>query len=113
MKYGEYTSSDAVLGGLTPGEGSSVQGAVAGAELQVYVLKSVGVEGNYLHFGDASGPKGSAALGGEYYDGMGFIEVSLLRLVAGVYGEDWAVTRGGQAVKTQEKGTLAGVKLQF
>jgi hypothetical protein len=112
LKYGEYTSTDSILDEAA-GDTTSQSGNVAGAELQLYILRFLGAEGNYLKFGNSAGVKGSASQSGEYYDYMGFVEVSLLRLTAGVYGEDWTVVRNGQSFKTQEKGSLAGVKLQF
>jgi hypothetical protein len=112
LKYGNYTSTDSILD-QAAGASAVETGSVAGAELQLYIIRVLGAEGNYLKFGNTAGPKGSPTLSGYYYDYMGFIEISLLRLTAGVYAEDWSVVRSGQQFTTQEKGSLAGVKLQF
>ena len=50
---------------------------------------------------------------GTYYDYLGYVEISLLRIYGGVYHEAWTVTRQEQEIKTTEKGTIGGVKLQF
>jgi hypothetical protein len=113
LKYGRYASKNTILDGVAASETISQKGVVAGAELQLYVFRWLGAEGNYLKYGDAEGVQGSDALSGTYYDYMGFVEISLLRLMGGVYQEDWKLVRDGETMKTSERGTFAGLKLQL
>jgi hypothetical protein len=114
LKYGQYTSKNSVptWAETAAGQGD-IKGAVAGGEAQFYLFKWLGLEGNYLAYGDASGPSGSELVSGSYADYAGFVEISLLRLMVGQYREDWAFDNGGNPTKSSEQGTLAGVKLQF
>jgi hypothetical protein len=114
VKYGQYTSKNSVPTWAEADAGrGDIKGAVAGAEAQFYLFKWLGFEGNYLAYGDASGPSGSELVSGSYADYAGFVEISLLRLMVGQYREDWAFDNGGNPTKSTEQGTLAGVKLQF
>ena len=88
-------------------------GKVAGAALQVYFLKWLGAEGNYLAYGDAKNPQGSDAIKGNYYDYQGFIEVSLLRLMVGRYQEDWKFGSATGDKEVSESGLMFGGKLSF
>lgn len=114
LKYGQYTSRNSVPTWAEADAGrGDIKGAVAGAEAQFYLFKWLGFEGNYLAYGDASGPSGSELVSGSYADYTGFVEISLLRLMVGQYREDWAFDNGGNPTQSVEQGTLAGAKLQF
>lgn len=113
LKYGRYTTKNTILDDVEIGETTVQKGIAAGAELQVYVFRWLGAEGNVMKYGDSSGAKGTESLSGTYVDYMGFIEISLLRLMGGVYQEEWTMTRDVEHVKTSEKGTFAGLKLQL
>lgn len=113
LKYGRYSAKNTILDNVAESETTSQKGIVAGAELQLYVMRWLGAEGNVLKYGDATGAKGSEALSGTYVDYMGFVEISLLRLMGGVYQEEWSTTRDAENVKTSERGTFAGLKLQL
>lgn len=113
LKYGKYTSANTILDSIAESEAKTTKGTVAGAELQLYLFRWLGAEGNYLAYGDASSAKGSETLSGSYYDYLGYVEISLLRIYGGVYQEQWKVTRQDQTIETTETGTIGGVKLQF
>ena len=110
FKYGRYDTHNA-LAGLTK------SGAAAGAEMQLYLFKWLGVEGNYMAYGDAKTARGAdATQRGAYYDYQAYIEVSLLRLSGGPYREQWTSVGADPAVpalKTDETGYVANVKLSF
>lgn len=113
VKYGRYQSNNTVPNWASEGEGQRT-GTMAGVELQLYLLKFLGAEGNYLSYGDAKKWTGTDEVRGSYYDYMGFVEVSFLRLMGGVYREQWAFAENGNApVRIDETGALGGVKLQF
>lgn len=118
VKYGQY-QSETVPDGLSSDANAStlvsnkIKGVVAGADLQIYVLRFLGLSGSYLSYGDASGASGSLGQNGSYADAMGFVEVSLLRLEAGRYQESWQRGTGDAALESHESGMLAGAKLLF
>jgi hypothetical protein len=120
LKYGRYVQKNAIFAEDEDAAAWSPRGAVAGAELQLYFFRWLGAEGNYLAFGDSSSAQGSAAQKGTYYDYLAYIEISLLRLQGGLYQEEWTMRdandgegAAGTERKTVEKGSIAGVKLQF
>lgn len=116
LKYGEYQSENSLPDWTDDDLQSHRRGKVAGAELQVYVLKWLGAEGNYLAYGDSVGAQGSNEVKGSYQDYMAFIEVSLLRLMVGRYQEDWSFANlDDQEPNTavSESGVLFGAKLSF
>jgi hypothetical protein len=113
LKYGQYQSENRVPSWNDPTEDGSLKGMVAGAELQLYLFKWLGFEGNYLQYGDGERIAGSDDLSGTYYDYTGFVEISLLRLMAGRYREDWSFANGGNKTDLVEEGLIGGMKLQF
>lgn len=113
LKYGRYSTKNTILDSVAESTTQTQKGVVAGTELQLYLFRFLGAEGNYLKYGDSSGAKGSETLSGSYYDYMGFVEISLVRLMAGVYQEDWRMVRDVETIKSSERGTFAGVKLQL
>lgn len=113
LKYGRYQSENRAPSWVDPAQDSKVNGMVAGAELQLYMFKWLGFEGNYLQYGDAQRLAGSDELSGGYYDYTGFVEISLLRLMVGRYHEEWSFGNGGNKTDLAEDGLLGGMKLQF
>lgn len=113
FKYGQYTARDQLLDTATATSPAPISGAMAGVELQLYLLRSLGVEGNVTQWGDGAGVEGSALQRGLSYDYGAFIEVSMLRLMVGIYSEARSQARGGQSFETRETGSQAGLKLQF
>jgi hypothetical protein len=115
LKYGQYQSRNTLPtdAGAVPG----FRGVVAGAELQLYVFKWLGLEGNYLAYGGASRLADDSQRAGTYHDYLGYVEISLLRLMIGRYHEDWTLAQDagetGEASRASEDGLLAGMKLQF
>lgn len=114
LKYGRYSLRNSITDDIAGAGTSGVSGTMLGAELQLYVLHALGVEGNVVQYGKASSGGGFNKVSGSYYDYQAFIEISLLRLVGGPYVEQWDLTTGlGDTVKTMEKGFIAGLKLQL
>lgn len=117
LKGGRYTAINTVIDPVNlAATKTSLTGTMAGVDLQIYLLKVIGAEGGYMSFGPSGtrdGPTGSGVTRGAYYHYEGFIEVSVIRLIAGSYVETWDLVRQGQRVKSDEKGYVAGVKLQF
>lgn len=111
FKYGEYQSTNTIPDATD--EDARIKGKVAGAELQVYLMKWLGAEGNYLAYGDSKRAQGSDDLKGSYYDYSGFVEVSLLRLMVGHYQEDWQFAGLGEVQNVSESGMTFGAKLSF
>lgn len=88
-------------------------GAMAGAELQLYVTHWLGAEGTYHHYMPHHVAFSDHTLSGDYVEGLGFIEISILRLMAGRYEERWNAKWDAVNIKTREWGYIAGVKVQI
>lgn len=89
------------------------RGLALGGELQLYLFRWLGLEGNYLHYQPSSDDATGWSTHGSYYDYMAFIEVSLVRLMFGVYSNEWAFENDRLESSTKESGLLGGLKLQF
>lgn len=117
LKGGRYTATNTIIDPVNLAALSTkLTGTMVGVDLQLYLLRVLGAEGGYMTFGPSGmreGPEGSGITRGVYYHYEGFVEVSILRLMAGTYVESWDLVRKGQVVKSDEKGLIAGVKLQF
>ena len=118
LKGGRYTHTDGIADQELKLSSTPITGSWAGAELQLYLLRALGIEATLTQFGDGSSPLGSASQSGSTYEYGLFIEVSLLRLMVGAYGEDFSRLPAGAAVgsapsKSHESGYQGGVKLQF
>lgn len=113
LKYGEYKSDNTIPTWTDADLESHKRGRMGGAELSVYLFKWLGAEANYLAYGDSRSVKGSDDLRGSYYDYMGFVEVSLLRLMVGRYQEDWSFKSQEQTTEVSESGLTFGAKLSF
>ncbi|SME96625.1 hypothetical protein [Pseudobacteriovorax antillogorgiicola] len=112
LKYGQYQTSkgfDDSLGELD----ENVSGLVAGAESYFYMLKWLGLEGNYLKFGNDKGPAGSEEVSGELFDYGIFIEVYNLRVGYGEYEEEWEWQTPSYDLKYERRGQAVSVKLNF
>ena len=88
-------------------------GAMAGAELQLYLTHWLGAEGSYHHYMPTQVAYSDHKLVGDYIEGMGFIEISVLRIMAGRYEERWSAKWDTLETKTREWGYIAGLKLQI
>lgn len=107
LKYGRYDTVNSIAS-LTK------SGAAAGAEMNLYVFKWLGLEGTYMHYGDAKSARGNDTTQiGSYYDYQAYIEISLLRFSGGPYREDWTTVQNDTEIKTTEKGYVGNVKLSF
>jgi hypothetical protein len=128
LKGGRYNASNTLIDPVNLGATSSASGTMLGADLQLYILKSLGVEGGYMNFGASGSSAGSSVgssagsgqgatasgvTGGDYYAYEAFVEVAILRLMLGAYTENWRLTRQGHDVASKETGYLGGIKLQF
>ena len=114
LNYGRYSLRNGITDDISGAGGDTVTGPMMAAEMQLYVLHSIGAEGNYVQYGQATETGGFSKVNGSYYDYQGFVEISLFRLVGGPYFEQWDLTTVlGDTIKTKEKGFIAGLKLQL
>lgn len=110
LKYGQYDSSNQFISSIDSSIKSGSKGNVAGAELQLYLFKWLGFEGNYMQFQNTDQSFENPDLVGTYYDYMAYIEISFLQIVGGKYHEVW---KHNKNPILQEDGVLAGLKLKF
>lgn len=113
FKYGVYSSTSEEFSFAEDGSPANIKGRMAGVDLQAYLFKGLGGESSFLLYGTREDVKGTANQRGGYYDYMGFVEVSLLRIMVGKYREDWRLEQDGENLKVTETGYIGGVKLQF
>jgi len=119
LKYGEFHRLRPDLAAENLGSEESFpalysRGAAAGAELQLYLFKWLGAEGQFVRFGRYGEIFKGSSFGGAYYEYFGFVEISLLRLMLGTYKDAWHDTRStGVPGSYVETGQMAALKLQF
>ncbi len=113
-KYGAYSVTNNIPFLADSPMKATYQGVVYGGELQLYLLKFLGMEGNYLAYQDTrGGVVGEPGADGTSWDGGVFIEISLLRLMAGKYEERWNLGTDTEKYSTIDSGYIFGVKLQL
>jgi hypothetical protein len=88
-------------------------GSVAGVELQLYVFNWLGAEATYHQYHPVDVAYRDHILNGQYGEALGFIEISVLRLMAGRYEERWDAKWDSYKTNSREWGYLAGLKLQI
>lgn len=88
-------------------------GSFTGGELQFYLTKNLGVEGNYQQYAEANTVEGANTISGEYYDYNAYIEVSLLRVMFGKYSETWRASDTNGNYTVEGEGYTTGLKIQF
>lgn len=117
LKYGVYASSSDEFSFGEERVRTTIKGRMAGLDFQAYLFKWLGVESSWLLYGTEDDVKGTAYQRGGYYDYLGFLEVSLVRLMVGQYREDWRLKQdpevGDGEAKVSETGYMGGLKLQF
>ena len=110
LKCGSYTTRDQESPAKLPVKSAS--GTVAGSELGLYVFKWLGIGGSYFVYGTDSSLS-PAHTRGSYFDYQAFLEISVLRLMAGHYQENFTATENGSDIKTVDAGQIFGVQLLF
>lgn len=112
LKYGQYTSNkgfDDSVGDLSP----TVSGVVSGVESYFYFLSWLGLEGQYLKFGNENGAAGSEEISGVQQEYGVFLELFNFRAGYGFYEYDWSWKTNNYDVNLQEDGSMLSLKLQF
>ena len=123
LKYGKYSLHNSMLGtfddatvALTK-EGVTVSqdGVLAGAEMQLYLLKFLGAEATYHAYGGKNDLSNKQQSSGNYHEYLAFVEVSFIRFMVGRYQENWTLKRpiDQKKFESSESGTFTGVKVQF
>jgi hypothetical protein len=121
VKYGmmstknhlQLSEDDALSSSTAKPAAASASGAMAGAELQLYLMSWLGGEATYHQYMPVHVAYSSHTLAGTYAEASGFIEVSLLRLMVGRYEERWQADWTSDRVNTREHGYIAGVKVSI
>ena len=70
------------------------------------------MEGNYYQYGDEKSLN-SDVISGKYFDYMAYLEVSLFRVMMGVYAEEWLTTTPNEINDVKGAGAFTGLKLQI
>lgn len=115
LKYGKYTFKtdwSTAIGSTSTSR--SFTGVTYGADMQLYLLKWLGAEGNYQVF-DAAAVADEQVSGGHYFYGP-YIEISLFRFMGGWYRNTWEF-RDRQGLLpdsvVEENGVYYGMKIQI
>lgn len=111
FKYGSYSLASRFSNLMITDSDTSETGQTGGAELQLYMFKWLGLEGNAMTFGDGKSAFSKDAVTGFRYEMGPYIEVSLLRLIGGAYKETWTFKKEGIETNTADSGYYAGVRL--
>lgn len=129
LKFGAYDHNTNLLArNIATEQAASFSGLVAGAEAQIYFLKSLGIAGGYNIFGGSnpakmigfvsaksSEPTGGGSVG-RHGEVNAFLEISLLRIFVGQFTEEWTYNKGDQNLEettTKEAGRYGGMRIQF
>ena len=112
LKWGQYKTDKGFIDQSSELD-DSVSGLVSGVESYFYLMSWLGLEGNYLKFGNANGPAGSDEVGGELLEYGAFLEIYNLRLGYGEYQEEWLWGTQNYDLEYKESGQMLSVKLQF
>jgi hypothetical protein len=113
LKYGAYDLRRAVPTEALSAELQKQKGVFLGAELQIYLLKSLGILGNYHSYEPTNGPDGANFLIGQYYDYGIFVDVSVLRISAGQYAISWDFESAEQKSLSMADGRFLGLSLHL
>ncbi len=89
----------------------TASGSTAGAELQIYIMRGLGLEGTAHQYRATSVAFGDHALKGTYGEGLAFVEIGVLRLQGGVYEERWTGKWSDVKTSTIEHGYVGGIKI--
>jgi hypothetical protein len=114
LKFGEYASESYLPGLFNTGpQEMNFSNRMLGVELQLYLFRWLGLEGNYLAFNSAS--KGAFSAAGQAIEYGAYVEISLLRLMGGFFQDNWVYgeTDLNAHIHEVNKGMYAGLKLQF
>jgi hypothetical protein len=109
LKYGLFQGKHSAL--IVDKTRERNEGHVAGADLQIYLLHSLGVEGTGHMFTARETEFEDYA--GTYWHANAFVEIAMIRLMWGVYNETWYGTQDASRLETVEHGYHAGLKLQI
>lgn len=113
LKFGGYETANKIPFADSTEYPGRFTGRLAGGELQLYLLRSLGAEGNYISYMPSQSVLAEDKFQGSYFDYQGFVEVSLLRIIAGRYSETWRCECAQGSFETVEQGMFAGVKVQI
>lgn len=96
VRFGQYRQRHP-YGKATFDPPADAKGLLIGIQLQAYVFSFLGLEGNYLNFGRWNRKGGETGSFGEGWDYGGFLEIGMLRLGGGAYGEVWRAPLDNQS----------------
>lgn len=119
LKYGLMQTKNSLhLSSAAAGTDSSnnagsetASGSAAGAELQLYLTRNLGLEGGAHQYRATSVAFADHTLKGTYGEGLAFIEIGILRVQGGVYEERWSGKWSDFRTSTIERGYLGGLKI--
>lgn len=111
LKYGQYYLGSSLASRTVHDLDENVSGQAAGAEMQLYLFRWLGVEGQGQRFGDQSSAFATSSRSGLSFQYGPYIEISILRLVGGWYKEAWTFTKEEKKISTSDEGFYAGIKV--
>lgn len=112
-KIGSYSVANTMHIESISSAASTEKGRFIGAELQVYLNKVIGMEGNYHEYQEQNNEQYRTSLGGHYFDYGFFVEASLFRFYLNSYEEKWKIRdeQGRHLIKGS--GYSFGTKIQI
>lgn len=110
IKVGQYDYPEHLA--WDPDASQPLHGLLSGLELSVYLFKWLGIEGQYLKFGDEVSVN-TDIVSGTYTDYLAYIEISLLRLTFGRYQEIWNIPDSDGISEVENLGIYSGIEFQI
>lgn len=111
IKYGQYFLGSSLTSLTADAVDQNTSGQAAGAELQLYLFRWLGLEGQAIKFGDSTSAFASGERQGLKFLYGPYIEIAVLRLVGGWYKETWSFSKNNIETKTADEGLYAGMRL--
>ena len=111
LKFGDYQIQHPAMNFLNKGSAGVMKGTASGGELQLYLSRWLGFEGNYMKWSEAS--SGNFKAEGSQIDYGVYIEISLFRLMGGFFQESWTYKNDPQEITSERSGMYTGLKLNF
>lgn len=116
LKYGSYKYESPFYSMFQRAQSSPFfTGTMTGAEIQLYLFRWIGLEGNYSQFATSKTTPNTAK--GMLLEYGIYMEISLIRLMLGYYEEQWDFagnTENGTGPITQNtSGNYTGIKILF
>lgn len=110
FRAGQYQKGAGIF---AEGSEATFKGMLLGGEFQGYLVHWLGADIDYTRFGNAKIITANQVVNGHSLKYSGFIEVSLFRIFAGAYSDEWIFHSLQKQKSLKENGLFGGLKVFF